>query len=338
MSQIATLILAADSSGLRPAVTDLASVKKAGADTEAGIKRSMKAVEQAMGKVPASIKMSARSFEDLRASIDPAFASSKAYAQVQKEVAALVQSGGATQRAANIVLEQAASKYMGVATASERAAAAQRANDAAVENATQSYTLLRMSVDSLYASSKRYEAAQEQVNAAVRAGVVSQHEANRTLAMIEASYLGAGNAAQVMGTQLRGASAHTTNLMFQFQDIGMMLAAGQSPLMLAMQQGTQVSGVFQQLKNSGQGVGKAIAGGLIAMISPLSLLTIGAIAGGAALVQWGVSAWGAAEDTEKMDDAIGDLNDSLGSISSAKLPNSNDNSATDCLVISVRSM
>jgi len=102
-----------------------------------------------------------------------------------------------------------------------------------------------------------------------------------------------------LGRSMKASSAHTTNLMFQFQDIGMMLAAGQSPLMLAMQQGTQVSGVFQQMKNSGQSAFKGIVGGLAAMASPMSLMTIGVIAGGAALVQWAVGALSAGEEADE---------------------------------------
>tara|TARA_R110002020_G_scaffold95937_10_gene230135 strand:+ start:11264 stop:17131 length:5868 start_codon:yes stop_codon:yes gene_type:complete len=168
--------------------------------------------------------MSARSFEELRTAIDPAFASSQAYAQIQKEIAALVQTGGATQRQANIALEQAASKYMGVATASERAAASQRAAEAAVQDATQSYAALRMSVDSIYASSKRYEAAQEQVNAAVRAGVINQAEANRTLAMAESSYLGMGRAATSSNAAVGAASSGMNSFAFQSRMAAMQLS------------------------------------------------------------------------------------------------------------------
>ena len=82
---------------------------------------------------------------------------------------------------------------------------------------------------------------------------------------------------------------HIGNLTAQFNDIGVMLAAGQSPLQLAVQQGTQINQVFQQL-GSGANAMKALRAGFLAMISPLSLLTLGIIAGGAALVQWGIKA------------------------------------------------
>ena len=73
-------------------------------------------------RVRQSVAGQAKSFDDLRASVDPAFASQQGYAALQRQLAAMVEIGAASQRAANIVLEQAASKYMGVETAAQRAA------------------------------------------------------------------------------------------------------------------------------------------------------------------------------------------------------------------------
>lgn len=137
-------------------------------------------------------------------------------------------------------------------------------------------------------------------------------------ARAETALVAAGNQAKVAGSQMKMAAGHTTNLMFQFQDIGMMLAAGQSPLMLAMQQGTQVSGIFQQMGGTARSVFPAIKAALVSMVSPMSLLTIGAIAGGAALVQWGMSALGASEDTKTFEDALGDLKDITEGLKSAQ--------------------
>lgn len=74
------------------------------------------------------------------------------------------------------------------------------------------------------------------------------------------------------------------NLVAQFNDIGVMLAAGQNPLQLAIQQGTQITQVFGQM-GAGQAV-KALGAALRSMVSPINLITIGAIAAGAAFTQW----------------------------------------------------
>ncbi|MEP2955517.1 MAG: hypothetical protein ABJN39_09265 [Sulfitobacter sp.] len=204
MTDFATLVLGANTSGLLKAKTDLAAVTSAGAKTEAGVKKSMKGVEDAVRKVPAAANDASRSFEQFRASIDPAYAASRQFAAAQKEVARFVEQGTISQRVANGMLEQAASKYMGVATSAERAAAAQQASEQATEEATQAYTALRSSLDPLYASSRRYEAAQEQLNAALKQGVITQAEANRVLNLAEKEYLGLGNAAQTAGAKMGG--------------------------------------------------------------------------------------------------------------------------------------
>ena len=109
------------------------------------------------------------------------------------------------------------------------------------------------------------------------------------------------------GRGATAAAASSTNLMFQFQDIGMMLAAGQSPLLLAAQQGTQVAGIFQQMQQSGRGMREGIVGALRALVSPMALVTIGSIAAGAALFQFAASALGAEDDSKTLEDSVDEL-------------------------------
>ncbi|MFC3180450.1 hypothetical protein [Cypionkella sinensis] len=151
---------------------------------------------RASERITQSVAGQARSFDQLRSSVDPAYASAQSYAAVQRQLAGMVELGTVSQRAANIVLEQAAAKYMGVETAAQRAARAQLENASAVETATRGYTSLRTQLDPVFAASKQYEAAQERLNAAVKAGVISQGEANRVLGMAEAKYLGLAPVAQ----------------------------------------------------------------------------------------------------------------------------------------------
>lgn len=83
-----------------------------------------------------------------------------------------------------------------------------------------------------------------------------------------------------------GAAGQVGNLTSQFNDIGVMLAAGQNPLQLAIQQGTQIGQVFQASGAKGKDAFKLLLQGAMAMISPINLITIGAIAMGGALIQW----------------------------------------------------
>lgn len=173
---------------------------------------------------------------------------------------------------------------------------------------------LRTKYNPLYAASKQFEAQQTELQRALALGAISIGQYDTALAGLQAGMLRSGQSAAVFGKGMQASAQHTTNLMFQFQDIGMMLAAGQNPLMLAMQQGTQVSGVFHQMKESGQSAFGGIKAGLLAMVSPMSLMTIGVIAGGAALVQWGISALGAGDDALTFDDALGNLESSVSAL------------------------
>lgn len=112
--------------------------------------------------------------------------------------------------------------------------------------------------------------------------------------------IGAGAKLKGFSNAMGGAASHTANLTFQLQDIGMMLAAGQSPLMLAMQQGTQVSGAFMQMGVSAKTVGPVLLEAFSQLINPLSLITVGTIAVVAALGQWAMSAASTKEENAKL--------------------------------------
>jgi hypothetical protein len=97
----------------------------------------------------------------------------------------------------------------------------------------------------------------------------------------------------------RQATAQTANLTAQFNDIGVMMAAGQNPMQLAMQQGTQINQIWQQM-GGGVNALKAIGPALMSMVNPMSLLTLGTIAGAAAFTQWITSASDADEVGDKL--------------------------------------
>lgn len=85
-------------------------------------------------------------------------------------------------------------------------------------------------------------------------------------------------------TAMTGAGGATANLAAQLNDIGVMLASGQSPLLLAVQQGSQITQVFAGM-SGGQALG-ALKTAFLSLINPISLVTIGTIAAGAALFQY----------------------------------------------------
>lgn len=201
-------------------------------------------ISRALDGSKASARSQAAAFEHLRASIDPAYAATQRYAQLQRQISGYVEAGVTSQRTANMVLEQAASKYMGVATAAERAQAAQRKQAQSAMLAKQSYDALRTSLDPLYASSKRYEQAQETLTAAVAAGIIKQEEASRVLQMANQRYLAVAPAAKAATSGISKFAPAITNAGFQVQDFAVQVASGQSAMMAFAQQFPQLMGVL----------------------------------------------------------------------------------------------
>ncbi len=93
--------------------------------------------------------------------------------------------------------------------------------------------------------------------------------------------------ARQMGLTAGVQTAHMTNMAAQFQDIGVTAAMGLNPMMIGLQQGTQMSLVMSDaVGRAGLAGGLRILGsGMLALLSPLSLLVIGFVALLAYLVQ-----------------------------------------------------
>lgn len=319
---LATLGYEVDTSGLAKGEAALDSFAEKNRKTSTTAKEAEGAV-RTLGGVA---EKASRSYDELRASVDPAFAATQAYASVQRELAAMVASGGATQSQANLVLEQAASKYMGVSTAAQVAAQAERdrvqavaaANQAqaeALQRTTTSYQSLRASIDPLYAASMRYANSLQILDAALQAGIISQQQFTDMNQRAAASML-------TLEGQIRSASgamgAHTGNIAAQFNDIGVMAVAGQSPMILAIQQGTQLSQVFNQMTASGQKIGPALLASFRMVLNPISLVTIAVIAGGAALYQWLTSASDAEAASKALEKTVEGLQSSMQAYQSSQ--------------------
>jgi len=105
------------------------------------------------------------------------------------------------------------------------------------------------------------------------------------------------NIANRYGTAMNGAGGATANVFAQLNDIGVMMAAGQNPIQLALQQGMQLNQVWGSMGNNVGGILRTLGGAFMSLLNPINLVTIGVIAGGAALVQWAFSADDSAERT-----------------------------------------
>lgn len=105
---------------------------------------------------------------------------------------------------------------------------------------------------------------------------------------------------QVDNTQ-KLAAGSVGNLTAQFNDIGVMMAAGQNPLQLAIQQGTQITQVIGPM--GAAGAAKALKTAFVALFSPVNLITLGMIAAGATAVQWLTRS---KEEAETLNDTLKD--------------------------------
>ncbi|WP_284777067.1 phage tail length tape measure family protein [Agrobacterium sp. lyk4-40-TYG-31] len=152
---------------------------------------------------------------------------------------------------------------------------------------------LRSKYSPLFSTITSYKNAVSEIRQAHAVGAISanemaaaiQRERQAALAST-AAIKGRNSALKATVTTSSGNSFNTANIAAQFQDIGVTAAMGMSPIQIALQQGTQLSAVLQQIKDSGQGVGQGLAAAFASVISPLSLVTIGVIAAGTAAFQY----------------------------------------------------
>lgn len=95
------------------------------------------------------------------------------------------------------------------------------------------------------------------------------------------------------------------NAGYQFQDIAVTAFGGMSPLMIGMQQGTQLASVISSMEKPVSGLASAF----MSMVNPISLITIGLTAGAAALIQYFTTADSGADgmnaDLERQRELIG---------------------------------
>lgn len=149
---------------------------------------------------------------------------------------------------------------------------------------------LRAKYSPLFATISNYKTAVSEIRQAHAAGAISANEMTaaiqreRQAALASTAAIKGRNSA--LASQPKTNNFNTSNIAAQFQDIGVTAAMGMSPIQIALQQGTQLSAVLQQIKDSGQGVGQGLAAAFTSIISPISLVTIGVIAAGVAAFQY----------------------------------------------------
>ncbi|MDX0555535.1 tail length tape measure protein [Sinorhizobium medicae] len=164
---------------------------------------------------------------------------------------------------------------------------------------------LRARYSPLFATINNYKAAVADIKRAHSIGAISANEMTsaiqreRQAALASTAAIKGRNAA--LAATPRGGSSQgfqTANIASQFQDIAVTSAMGMNPLQIALQQGTQLSSVLSTMGN-GRQVVAGLAAAFTSLISPVSLVTIGLVAGGAAAIQYFSSLELGGEKSEK---------------------------------------
>ncbi|MBY5785324.1 tail length tape measure protein [Rhizobium leguminosarum] len=153
---------------------------------------------------------------------------------------------------------------------------------------------LRAKYSPLFATINQYKTAVADIKQAHALGAISANEMaaaiskERQAALASTAAIKGRNAALAATPAQRAAGGggfQTANIAAQFQDIAVTSAMGMNPLQIALQQGTQLSSVLATM-GSGRQVVAGLAAAFTSLISPVSLVTIGLIAGGAAAIQY----------------------------------------------------
>jgi lambda family phage tail tape measure protein len=206
---------------------------------------------------------------------------------------------GLEQTRANVerlgaVSSKMASQYSGLNTVVKEHSAEVKDTEASVRKLLDRYDPLGAKLRQLQADFKALDAAASSGRTAGRDdarvdAVYARLQREITAASsATAAFDGTSKSAALSAGQLRMA---TQQLPLQFQDIWVSLAAGQNPMMVLAQQGTQIAGSFGGVGNAAKAMGRYIVG----LINPLSLAAAAAVAGGAAWYYWGREAETAAD-------------------------------------------
>ncbi len=159
---------------------------------------------------------------------------------------------------------------------------------------------LRSRYSPLFNTINSYKAAVTDIRRAHSIGAISANEMaaaiskERQAALASTAAIKGRNAALAETPMQRGGrmaggggnNFQTANIAAQFQDIAVTSAMGMSPLQIALQQGTQLSSVIGTMESPVKG----LAAAFMSVVSPVSLVTIGVVAAGAALIQYLTSA------------------------------------------------
>lgn len=303
MVDYAGLVYEIDSTQARGAAKALSDLNSATINVANGFAKFEKTMRDANGRFRSTSEYIAKHSDEIKGlamAYNPAMAAQIRYSKEAVRTATAVKTGVITEQQRVEILRRLKRELDGTASAERKAHAAREA-------------ALREFVP-LYAASKDYESTLSRLNAALDAGDISANQHAAALRRINEAYAAGSDASKRFGQAQAVASHHAANLSFQINDIGMMMAMGQNPFMLMIQQGPQVAQIFSAMNAEGRKIGPTIAGAFRMFLNPTTAITLALIGGAAALAQWGKSAFSSAGDGKKFSESISDLENSLSGL------------------------
>ena len=251
-----------------------------------------------------------------------------AAARFKSEQQALIAGARSDQNASNSQemwnayagMRPAATQWTGsenVATTSALTDFAREEEEAARESERMAASLneLRWKIEPLAAAFDKMEAEIAQYKAMLDAGVISQEQFGAAVDHSRGSFDRSAAQIKAVGRAGQMSTGQLVNMQYQLNDVAVSLASGQSPFVVLMQQGMQVSQIFAPGTTLAT-AGKSLASGFMSMLTPINLAVVGvaALAGGVALL---ASQWKSASPTiedalEKHEKRLKDIASSYG--------------------------
>lgn len=307
---------------------DSASVKAATAETRrdvAGIgaeattaETKMRRLVETAGSLHVGGADNTAQLVRLRAAFDPLFAAQARYKQNLQEIARAEQAGLGGAAAIEARLREADAYRSAASLADRQAAARKAATQAMVDRQTivpnrsadiaavlEQRHDLRAKYNPMYAAVTEYKTAIAEMREAQRVGAISTDEMTAAIARQRQATLASIDAIKGRNSQMNagGHALPATNIAWQAQDVVTQAAmGGVSPWMIGLQQGPQAAMSFTGM--NGKQALATLGAGLTALATPVSLAAIGITTAAAAAVSFGSSLLGAADDTNKFDDAL----------------------------------
>jgi len=144
---------------------------------------------------------------------------------------------------------------------------------------------LRAKYNPLFAASKAYEVELDELNRAHRVGAINAQEHANALNTLNARFAQSGAAANTAKVNYQALGGGMGGLAAQFQDIGVTAAMGMNPLIIGLQQGTQIAGQMEAAMSRGASAVGVFSTAFKSLLGPVTAASIGLTVLASALIQ-----------------------------------------------------